>query len=352
MGPSIQPSDVCVVTVTYGDRAHLCLAVAEAVLRLGIRRLVIVSNGSTAGSFEALEAFASLRPKTVELVRLPNNVGSAGGFATGLRQAEQTTHSYIWLLDDDNVPLDDTLTKLLESYSSLTDSQAPHDIVVFAARPDRMAALLHGVPVSRAYPSRGGFAGFNIIEIPRKLAIKGFTRFRNRRSVVQPIEIPFGPYGGMLLPRSVIRRAGYPDARLVLYEDDTDYTRRLHEAGAKLFVVPNASIRDIDTSWYTRSGGRTQFGRVLSAPSEARVYFYSRNRVYFETHRWSGPRWLFLINKFIYIAALWALARSTGRGDRFRLVLEAARHGESQDFRHIRLTPDGEQLIRKADGTA
>ena len=240
----------------------------------------------------------------------------------------------MWLLDDDNVALDGALTELLRWRTSLAKLHVSEDVAVFAARPETqfMAPLLHGMSAARAYPSRGGFAGFNVVEIPRKLGRKISTRFRTRPLITQPVEIPYGPYGGMLLSRSLVSLVGYPDERLVLYEDDADYTRRLHEAGAKLFVVPTAVVKDIDASWYMTSRGRTPFGHVLSAPSDARVYFTHRNRVYFETSRWSGPRLLYLFNKFVYIATLWCLGQASGRQRRVRLVIEAARRGEKGEF--------------------
>ena len=335
LASTIRESDVCLVTVTYGDRGHLCLAVVEEALRQGVGRAIIVSNGATASSFDDLAAFARRRPRSVDLIQLPRNTGSAGGFSTGLRHAaEKTTYPYVWLLDDDNVAHDCALTELLNWRASLADSCASEDVVVFAARPETpfMAALLRGVSAARAYPSPGGFAGFNVVEIPRKLGRKFSTRFRAGRHITSPVEIPYGPYGGMLLLRSLVSRVGYPDERLMLYEDDADYTRRLYEAGAKLFFVPTAVIKDIDASWYVASRGRTPFGRVLAAPSDVRVYFTHRNRVYFETSRWTGPRPLFLFNKLVYIATLWLLGHATGRRERVRLVIEATRRGEKQDF--------------------
>jgi GT2 family glycosyltransferase len=332
---TIRPSDVCLVTVTYGDRGHLCLAAVEEALSQGVGHAIIVSNGATANSFDELAAFARCRQHSVDLIQLPRNNGSAGGFSTGLRHvAEQTTYPYVWLLDDDNVALEGALTELLNWRTSLANLYASEDVVVFAARPETayMPALLRGVSAARAYPSRGGFAGFNVVDIPRKLGRKISTGFTTGPLVTRPVEIPYGPYGGMLLSCSLVSVVGYPDERLVLYEDDADYTWRLHEAGAKLFVVPTAVIKDIDASWYMTSRGRTQFGRVLSAPSDARVYFSHRNRVYFETTCWSGPRPLYLFNKFVYIATLWLLGHATGRQKRARLVIEAARRGEKQDF--------------------
>jgi GT2 family glycosyltransferase len=329
----ISPSEVCLVTVTYGDRGHLCSAVVDAALRQGVGRAIVVLNGPSGRSVDVLSDFARSHSDRVDLVRLPSNLGSAVGFSIGIRSAvERTTLPYVWLLDDDNVALDAALTQLLYWRTMLASCHASEDIVVFAARPATrmMAALLSGVSAARAYPSRGGFAGFNVVDIPWKLA-----RRLGRRGgpvISRPVEIPYGPYGGMLLSRALVRRAGYPDERLVLYEDDADYTRRLNRAGAKLFVVPTAVVKDIDASWYVTARGRTPFGRVLSAESDTRVYFTRRNRVYFETTHWSGPRPLYLLNKVVYIAMLSLLGLATGRQDRVRLVLEAVGRGEKQDF--------------------
>ena len=241
--------------MTYGDRCHLCLTAVGEALKQGVGRAVIVSNGATANSLDELKAFAR-QQDSVDLIQLPRNIGSAGGFSTGLRHmAEQTKFPYVGLLDDDNVALENALTDLLSWRESCWQ-------ILARVRRHRSVRGPSGYPIHGSFVTRcvrrsrlsvsRRIRLLNVIEIPRKLVRKISARFRTRPRVTIPVEIPDGRYGGMLLPRSLISLVGYPDERLVLYEDDADYTRRLHEAGAELFVVPTALIKDIDGILGTR----------------------------------------------------------------------------------------------------
>jgi len=55
-------------------------------------------------------------------VKLSENIGSAGGFGEGLKLAYEKGHDWIWVMDDDAVPMADALEKLARSPAMLLGS--------------------------------------------------------------------------------------------------------------------------------------------------------------------------------------------------------------------------------------
>jgi hypothetical protein len=69
------------------------------------------------------------------------------------------------------------------------------------------------------------------------------------RSDVTMLEIPCGPYGGMLTRKSILTNGLRPMKDMVLYFDDTKYTYDLSRSGVTLYLLTNCFIKDIDVSW-------------------------------------------------------------------------------------------------------
>jgi GT2 family glycosyltransferase len=98
-------SQVCVVTVTYNDRRHLLYQTLEAVQRYNVPYIVVVLNGVPEEvRSDIVERFKD-SGSSVQFVICDENLGSAGGFAAGLKHACTLKNvRFAWLLDDDNVP--------------------------------------------------------------------------------------------------------------------------------------------------------------------------------------------------------------------------------------------------------
>ena len=98
------------VVVTYNRRELLLESLAAV---QGQTRppdaVVVVDNASTDGSGDAVrDAFPDVR-----LLALTVNTGGAGGFAAGIRAAQELDADAIWLMDDDTVPEPGALAALL-----------------------------------------------------------------------------------------------------------------------------------------------------------------------------------------------------------------------------------------------
>ncbi|MEM6431752.1 MAG: glycosyltransferase [Deinococcota bacterium] len=332
---ALTPADVCVVTVTYGDRFGLLEQVLHAVLAADVGHVVVVDNNSEDSSQQALAQFANAHSQ-IHVLTMPRNLGSAGGYAAGINAANQLPCEFIWLLDDDNVPADNALELLLNAY--LNVSHEHHPVAVAALRDDRpnLKAWAQGVRTAITRPS--SVLGFHLLDIPAKLV----GRFQ-QKTPCNLCRLPFAPYGGLLLPRNVIDTIGLPNTPFYLYSDDYEYTYRITRAGGHIYLLPDALIYDVDTSWLvdnSSSGTRKirPFQRLFLTESDTRIYYTTRNALYWTRHVRTGPYAWFIINLLLVKLGLIVEAVLSGNWQRWRLLQCAMRDGLSRQLGEVEVT--------------
>lgn len=327
-------ANVCVVTVTYGNRAELVEQVVRAALELGVRKVVVIDNGSQPESQQRLQALQVEFGARLALVPLPRNTGSAGGFKAGLERAQADAEcEFFWLIDDDNKPRPDSLAALLRAYERLRATRQ-HPIALHSMRPGYAARLRAGISIAGTFPRRSSFLEFDILGLPQRLIsrIKKGRPAAAQSSAPGEIELPYAPYGGLFLHRSAIEIAGLPDERFFVYCDDKEFTYRFTKAGGRIYLVPESDLEDLEKSWGHEVKGPAVFTRHLLAESEFRVYYSVRNHAYFDRQHWLASRFMHGLNRAVYLGALAGFAWWYGKWSRFRLIRRAVREGEAGEL--------------------
>lgn len=326
----ISPGDICVVTVTYGERFHWLEQILDACRAAGIGRVAVVDNASRPASRSALTAYAHRHGDFVKVLPLAENAGSAGGYKAGLAYAmEQTGQDHFWLLDDDNCPAPDTLSQLLAAFAELAASNDPATLAVCSHRPGSgLGGLSPGAALQRRNST---FLSFNVLHglRPVKRWLRGWRTSPSHAGHFAVLDIPTGLYGGLLLSRTLVSRIGLPDERFVLYCDDTDYTARIRAAGGRLFLVFASVLPDLEVSSLTqarRIGTQSRLAFPLFA-EPVRAYYKTRNEVYLGRTAAYHP--LRLLNKGIYVLWLLGYAAMSGRLRQFALTWRAIADGEA-----------------------
>lgn len=162
--------------------------------------IIIVDNASTDGTQELVNKINQVIPKIFYL-RFSQNLGSAGGFAEGLKFALSNDFDWYWLMDDDCIPKEDALEQILRYASKNTNA-------------------IYG-----SYP------------IDRKTQESFWVRLKNN-------DLSFSsslPFNGFLIHRDVVKKISLPEKKLFFRNDDTEYSFRARFYGFHLFVV-NKSI--------------------------------------------------------------------------------------------------------------
>jgi GT2 family glycosyltransferase len=324
---------VVVVTVTYGRRLELLRRTVAGIVGAGAARLIVVGNGIDAAYREAIVALGATTGIPLDLVVLDGNRGSAAGFGAGLDHAlRHYPDAFLWLLDDDNCPRPDALAQLQAAWRDATADGAER-VALCSLRLDRtrfVAAAMTG-DGEGAFARRSAVASLDI----RRL----LGRRRRRRtptplvraeevSARPPVALPWAPYGGFFIHAALARELGLPDERFVLYGDDLEWTHRLVRRGGAVLLVPGSLIDDLEIEW-TEAAVTPRFFLfdLLSAKSPVRLYFSTRNDIYFKTRYWSDNTAILAVNAALFALLTVALGVVTARPRNALVILRAMRDG-------------------------
>jgi GT2 family glycosyltransferase len=316
------------VTVTYAARWDLLQQALAAAQREGLDRAVVVDNGA-APDIAALAqaAFGAF----VDVVTLERNTGSAGGFRAGLQRALALGASHLLLLDDDNEMQAGCLAALQAAHrDSLAD--VPQDkLAILAYRADRQTDAAANIPSSGMHGNRAAFFGFHVLDVPFKLFRRTpwGRRWIANRPVLARVVVDVAPYSGMYFHRAVPELLGLPDARFLLYADDTDFSYRLTRAGGAIVLATDASLRDLELSWNVKKRFGNTFDALLWGDGDFRAFYSTRNNAHFERQAAGAQHPVRALNRAVYLLALRARAMAAGRMARFRLLMRAVKDGEA-----------------------
>ncbi len=319
------PLKTTVVTVTYGDRlAYLQQLIERALAFDEIIDVVVVSNASLAPLRQLLDRW----PGQVSLIELPENTGSANGYAVAIEAALAGGADYIWMMDDDNAPTAAAVSILHRELARLADLLGLDRVAVLGYRATQQADIANGTPLRYILQPRSSYFGFHVAHLPYKLwrRVPWLKRSGKRPA---SISLPYAPYGGMLAHRSLYQRIGLPLKELVLYVDDTEYTRRITANGGRLFLFTEAVIEELEQSWNTKARTRNIYETFLLGDSDFRAYYAARNQAWFDKNVWAASPALLRLNRTLFLTMLRVVARLRNSRARLTLIEQAIRDGES-----------------------
>ena len=214
-------TNVAAVIVTY-NRADKLAKVVEGVLAQDrpADQVIIVDNASTDDTAGVLGRYEG--HPSVEILRLTENTGGAGGFATGMSRAYERGAEFVWIMDDDCYTDLDTLRELLDGLS--------------AAEADMGIRLPFACSVVRW--SNGDICEMNNPETTwdwGRLLVHG-----------QPnVLVQACSFVSVMFPRWAITQFGLPLSEYFIWFDDQEYTRRITASGPGVQCLKSTVTHDL-----------------------------------------------------------------------------------------------------------
>lgn len=298
------------VLVTYADRAHLLKEVVTSTINAGSNHIIIIDNGSVKRSMSMIESLQEeFKGIKFSIFRNENNEGSAVAFSSGMDIAasEINQNEYVLFLDDDNLPEEGSIQRAIQH--SLSENEFNN--VYFLLREDRphYIEFIRTNKCDVLLGEKNSFMAFTFSKYIKKLSgkvKKNDNLNYHPQSNGKPLEIPCGPYGGMLTRKSILLQGLRPLKEMVLYFDDTKYTHDLYLSGVKLFLLTDCFIKDIDDSWSAIKTKKTS--SPLFEAGDFKITNTIRNRVFFELSVTTDSRPIYLLNIFCFMSILFVKA--------------------------------------------
>ncbi|MCT2911655.1 glycosyltransferase family 2 protein [Weissella confusa] len=286
---------IAVVIVTY-NRLGLLKQTIDALegQTSPVQTIIVVNNNSNDGTKEYLDG---LTDSKFIIKHATENLGGAGGFHTALSLfIEQTTADDVWIMDDDTIPTSSALESLLEKQAKI---DAPFYSSVVEWQDQRVMNL------PKLAKNWAASLQFNVLRTETATFVS------------------------MLIPRSVINKAGLPEKDMFIWGDDTEYSLRMSSMfGAGVFDLDSRVLHKTKLFETERS--------IYTAPENmiGRFFYLYRNDV-FVAFKHKGL--LFSIAKMLqlHVKAVAVLFKSqTPRAKRASTVIKGAWAGMVFYWRH------------------
>ena len=311
---------VCVIVLCYGERAQYLREVLSAIESNQPNKILIVANDISENVCHEIMEKLAAHPELYEIHFSNENIGSSGGYSLGIQAAKNSgRYDYIWLLDDDNRPQAECLKNLLQALSKCKNPETSA-VVAYRPRLPEMKSAEQGEVAT--WPRSASCAGFHLYNL------FSFKKVKNNTSYNEVIPLLWSTYGGLLLPTKLLASVGNPYKDLFLYGDDFEWTSRITRNGGNIYLCPNAIVTDLSPTWNALGTSRSNLTRRIVELEPFRVYYELRNRVWIGRQFYPGHRFIYLINRTIYLLATLIVSTRFNKFDRFTLFRKAIRDGE------------------------
>jgi GT2 family glycosyltransferase len=198
-GENANSCRVAAVIVTY-NRCELLLECIDHLLKQSaavVLDVLVIDNASTDNTFEQLNPL--VQRGDITYINTGSNLGGAGGFQRGIREATERGYGWVWVMDDDCMPREDSLEALLNADAELAGN--------------------YGFLSSKVLWRDGSLSVMNVQRTGLGKDVQDFD------SPLIPVE--FASFVSCFMKCSVVRELGLPIKEFFIWTDDWEYTRRI-----------------------------------------------------------------------------------------------------------------------------
>ena len=265
------------VVVTY-NRKQLLLECMDAILKqtYEVDNIILIDNNSTDGTYEALENAGYIDNNKVIYIKLQQNIGGAGGFHEGMKTARKYNADWVWIMDDDTIPKENSLEELIKSLDLIEDNNISY-----------LASSVYGehgefmnVPKISTTPSESGYPDWY------KYLEKGI------------VKISEATFVSLLINGKALKAIGLPVKEYFIWGDDTEYTLRLNKYFGCSYMIGSSIVI------HKRKGGKALSIVEENDRNRIKMYFYMIRNNYINTKEYKRKRELLNYNLSYILTSL------------------------------------------------
>jgi len=263
---------IAIVTVSYNSSKHtndLLRSLERADLNDLDLKIFIVDNGSYK-KFHPLKDTDSHHSNHnslhdhVSIIRSEKNLGFAGGFNLGIKEALDQGAEYILILNNDTKVYSDMIQKLLQTLDSNPQIGVVVPKIYFATGHEFHKKRYKENELGKVIWYAGGSTDWDNI----KSVHRGVDEVDNGQyDEIEPTEFATGCC--IFFKREVLEKVGLFNEKYFLYYEDADLSERIKKTGYKIFYTPTACLIHSNAA---SSGG---------PGNNLHDYFLTRNQMFF-----------------------------------------------------------------------
>ena len=246
---------IAAVVVTF-NRKELLLKNVNMLLdqKTPLDKIIIIDNASTDGTHELLKSQKKIGFSTIEYIKLDENIGGAGGFYEGVKHGVSEGYDYLWLMDDDGAPYNETtFTAIMKK---------AFDIRKLGYE----AIFLNSLVICD---------GFNL-----SFGLQGIKNIKEALAAAENGLIPnkANPFNGTLISKELIEIVGLPNKEFFIKGDENEYLMRCRKNKAYIATA-------VDSVYFHPSIPQITYrflGKVKKIDDESpwKEYYRTRNYTY------------------------------------------------------------------------
>ena len=205
-----------VAVITTYNRKKLLEECVQAISNqtYQLDKIIIIDNNSIDGTYNYIKEKGIFENKNVTYVKLEKNTGGAGGFYEGLRIARQKQYDWVWVMDDDTIPREDCLEKLLKAKNKIKEEVSFMASSIFGEDGKCM-----NVPDIDNSKKENPYASWYRYLKDGMVAIENAT------------------FVSILINGEAVKKCGLPIKEYFIWGDDIEYTTRLTKYFGKAYLV-------------------------------------------------------------------------------------------------------------------
>lgn len=228
-------------------------------------QIYLVDNGSTDGSADQIR---KTYQNQVILIENEQNLGSSGGYNTGIKRVLSVGHDYLMLLDNDTL-LDEKALKNMRDY--------------LIHHPD--VGMVGGKIYHRHDPSYIQQYGTEVDL--RRYQIKSFyADIPDSEQIPEIVECNTLPTTAVMLPISVVQNVGLLSEDYYFGWDDIDWGYRIHNAGYQIVALGSAKVIH-------------EMAPFIRKEDTSTLYYQWRNAIYFFMRYTPPEKWRNMTNAIL-----------------------------------------------------
>lgn len=215
-------SSLAAVIVTYNRQDKLAKVIEALKAQTHMPdKVFVIDNASTDATGDYLRALEK-EDTRFEHVRLPENIGGAGGFYEGARTAYDEGFDYIWLSDDDAYPKPDAIKTLLISIQDFPQR--------FKHKPSFACSAVK-------------WTNGDLCEMNTPTTVWDWPRFYTA-------DTPYFLVGScsfvsVLVPRWAFKQHGFPIKDYFIWYDDAEFTQRIAKSYPGIYCPESVVVHDV-----------------------------------------------------------------------------------------------------------